>query len=157
METKMMGPVEAVKVCFAKYFDFSGRASRAEFWWWILFTYILTWVIGLFGPSGLDLSAQLQGVQDPQEMMMILTGYMSDHSFYYSFYSLVQVALFIPSLAVQSRRLHDIGCSAWWMLLYLTCIGFIPLIIMAIIPGQRYDNQYGSVPGATAPDQTDQY
>ena len=36
----MMGPVEAIKTCFNKYCDFSGRASRAEYWWWFMFNLI---------------------------------------------------------------------------------------------------------------------
>ena len=34
--------VEAIKICFAKYADVNGCASRPEFWWWILFTVIAT-------------------------------------------------------------------------------------------------------------------
>ena len=39
-----MGPmafVDAIKVCFEKYANFNGRAPRAEFWWWMLFCFIL--------------------------------------------------------------------------------------------------------------------
>ena len=32
--------VEAVKICFTKYADFNGCASRPEFWWWVLFTFV---------------------------------------------------------------------------------------------------------------------
>jgi len=35
-----MSFIDAIKVCFSKYADFSGCASRPEFWWWILFTLI---------------------------------------------------------------------------------------------------------------------
>jgi uncharacterized membrane protein YhaH (DUF805 family) len=34
--------VEAVKICFTKYADFNGCASRPEFWWWVLFTFVAT-------------------------------------------------------------------------------------------------------------------
>jgi uncharacterized membrane protein YhaH (DUF805 family) len=40
--------IEAVKVCFSKYADFSGCASRPEFWWWILFTFVATAVLETF-------------------------------------------------------------------------------------------------------------
>lgn len=31
---------ESVKICFAKYAEFKGRASKSEFWWWVLFNFI---------------------------------------------------------------------------------------------------------------------
>ena len=37
-----MNFVDAVKICFAKYADFNGCASRPEFWWWVLFTFVGT-------------------------------------------------------------------------------------------------------------------
>jgi uncharacterized membrane protein YhaH (DUF805 family) len=40
--------IEAVKVCFSKYADFNGCASRPEFWWWILFTFVATAVLETF-------------------------------------------------------------------------------------------------------------
>jgi uncharacterized membrane protein YhaH (DUF805 family) len=49
--------IDAVKICFVKYADFNGCASRPEFWWWVLFTFIATIILqsvsyhlsGLFG------------------------------------------------------------------------------------------------------------
>jgi uncharacterized membrane protein YhaH (DUF805 family) len=40
-----MSFVEAVKICFTKYADFNGCASRPEFWWWVLFTAVATAVL----------------------------------------------------------------------------------------------------------------
>jgi uncharacterized membrane protein YhaH (DUF805 family) len=34
---------EAIEKCFKKYADFNGRAARSEFWWWVLFTFLLSW------------------------------------------------------------------------------------------------------------------
>lgn len=34
---------EAIEKCFKKYADFNGRASRSEFWWWVLFAFLLSW------------------------------------------------------------------------------------------------------------------
>lgn len=42
-----MGMVDAVKTCFRKYADFSGRASRPEYWWFFLFTVIITAILGI--------------------------------------------------------------------------------------------------------------
>lgn len=137
----MMGPVEAIKTCFNKYCDFSGRASRAEYWWWFLFNIILSWVLGLFGPSSeqiIDVAA------NGGSALEILSAY---SPVYLGINSLVSLALLLPSLAVAARRLHDIGCSAWWLLIYFTCVGALALLIMFIIPSQKYDNKYGPVPG----------
>lgn len=40
---------EAVKTCFAKYADFTGRASRAEYWWWVLFVFLCSMALSLLG------------------------------------------------------------------------------------------------------------
>ena len=42
-----VGFVEAIKICFTKYADFKGRAPRAEFWWFYLFTVIVNYTVGL--------------------------------------------------------------------------------------------------------------
>lgn len=42
---------KAISTCFAKYFDFSGRASRAEFWWFYLFTVLISWGSMLIDPT----------------------------------------------------------------------------------------------------------
>lgn len=39
--------IDAVKICFTKYADFSGCASRAEFWWWVLFTFIASMALNI--------------------------------------------------------------------------------------------------------------
>jgi uncharacterized membrane protein YhaH (DUF805 family) len=41
-----MTPVESIKTCFSKYADFNGRASRPEFWWWVLFVVVVSVVTG---------------------------------------------------------------------------------------------------------------
>ena len=66
----------------------------------------------------------------------------SGHGVISFIYSLV---VFIPSLAVGSRRLHDIGKSGWWQLLILTIVGIILLIIWYAIDSKE-DNIYGKNP-----------
>ena len=39
--------VESIKTCFSKYADFNGRASRSEFWWWVLFTFLVSAATGV--------------------------------------------------------------------------------------------------------------
>ena len=87
---------EAIKLCFQKYADFSGRAKRPEFWWFILFTFLASMILGV-------VSTMLSG--------------------------LFSLAVIVPSLAVGARRLHDIGRSGWWQLIWLVpVIGWIIMI-----------------------------
>lgn len=59
----------------------------------------------------------------------------------------ISLALIIPQLAVGSRRLHDTGRSAWWLLLYLIpIVGWIWLIVLYCQPSQIGYNEYGADP-----------
>ena len=86
---------DAVKTGFKKYFDFSGRASRSEYWFWILFA-------ALCSLAGLVLDIAFDWGRNPEEG----TGPLA---------TLVSLATFIPSTAVSVRRLHDTNRSAWWL------------------------------------------
>lgn len=132
-----MGFVEAVKSVFGKYATFSGRASRSEFWWWVLFLIILQIAAmildNIFGTkinydAGSTLSSlKIQGV-----------GWVG---------ALVSLALIIPTLAVSVRRLHDTGKAGWWWLLNLVCcIGGLILFIFYLTPSTPGDNKYGPQP-----------
>lgn len=82
----------AVKTCFRKYFGFSGRARRSEFWWFFLFTVIVSIPLSI-----LD--------------YVLFSGDMQEASPLNSLFSLF---VFIPGTAVTFRRLHDTGRSGWW-------------------------------------------
>lgn len=56
--------------------------------------------------------------------------------------SLAGLALLLPSLAVATRRLHDIGKSGWWQLLGLTGIGFLVLLYWWVQPTADDGNEY---------------
>jgi uncharacterized membrane protein YhaH (DUF805 family) len=100
------------------YAKFSGRASRAEFWWFFLFVMIL-YFLALFivGGMGRGLAAMNPGAD-------IFRGTFSSSVVVVVLYWLF---LFIPTLAVQIRRLHDINRSGWWLagfwLLYVIYMG----------------------------------
>ena len=62
---------------------------------------------------------------------------------------ILRLALLLPSLSVQVRRLHDMERSAWWLLLLvppITFIGVIVLLIMSMFPGTPGPNRYGPDP-----------
>tara|TARA_B110000116_G_scaffold225281_1_gene205196 strand:- start:241 stop:609 length:369 start_codon:yes stop_codon:yes gene_type:complete len=103
--------IGAIKLGFQRYFDFSGRSTRAEYWWWVLFTFlaaiVLTIVDNILGTNSEDGGGGL------------ITG-------------LWGLATFIPGLAVTIRRLHDINKSGWWILLALISWLIIPAIVLLI-------------------------
>ncbi|MDG6779010.1 DUF805 domain-containing protein [Thiomicrorhabdus sp. zzn3] len=106
-----------------QYADFSGRATRKQYWLFLLFYLIFYFVLTV-----IDMSFN---VYDEVYGIGLLT----------TIYSL---GLFIPSLAVLARRLHDIGRTGWWMLIGLIpLIGPIVLIIFAVLDSQPGENQYG--------------
>ena len=111
------------------YANFSGRAQRAEYWYFALFNVIFSICFLL-----LDFALGTISV-DPT------TGDMA--GLLNSVYSL---AILIPSLAVCVRRLHDVGRRGWWLLLIFTGIGIIPLTIWACIDSTPGENQYGPNP-----------
>jgi len=116
----------AIIKCFMLYTIFSGRAKRAEFWWFFLFCMI----VGLMGSVidaglGLDTAIGGNGV----------------------FTTLIQLATFLPSIAVGSRRLHDTNRSGWWQLLWIVVfIGWIPLIIWLASTSKNENNRFGEEP-----------
>jgi uncharacterized membrane protein YhaH (DUF805 family) len=112
------------------YANFSGRASRAEFWWFFLFlmvAYMVMW-FALLGAVGVGAAA---GTQTP-------LGFIGTFGIAGIFIVLVYLALLIPSIAVQVRRLHDTDRSGWWLgafwLLYLVylAVAFGSLFSMTV-------------------------
>lgn len=109
---------------FKKYAVFDGRARRKEYWMFILFNCIIVSVLAV-------------AVGEIYES----TGSLFALSVLYSF------AVLIPSLAVSVRRLHDTGRSGWWLLIYFVpFMGFIVLLIFAVLDSQAGENQYGPNP-----------
>lgn len=103
--------------------NFSGRASRSEFWWWYVFTLILSGAAWLL--------ESVLGLRADGAFASVLT-------------FTVGLVLLLATLAVAVRRLHDTGRSGWWVLLYLLCcIGQIILIVFWVQPSQPTENQYG--------------
>jgi len=102
---------DAVKSGFKKYFEFSGRASRSEFWWWTLFTVIL----GLFAL-----------------MLDVLFGWENRPGEGYGpLVTLANVGTLIPTYALLFRRLHDTNRSAWWI--GGVVLGWLVLIVMLLL------------------------
>src|SRR5262249_8639019 len=112
-----MGFGEAISSGFRNYVNFSTRAARSEYWFWILF-----YVIVMIVTAGIDIAL----FKDVQVLPIN---------------SLAGLALLLPNIAVAIRRLHDIDRTGWWLLIgFVPLIGFIVLIVFfctAGTPGQN--------------------
>ena len=108
-----MGFIESIKTCFSKYFVFSGRATRPEFWYFYLF-----YIIGIFLAILGDLALNPELLENDEvglwEIIFILI-------------------MLIPFTSVSIRRLHDVNRSGWWFLIQFTIIGLIPFYYKLMI------------------------
>jgi uncharacterized membrane protein YhaH (DUF805 family) len=118
-----MGFGEAISAGFSNYFNFSGRAARSAYWYFVLFLFIMGLV-----------TAVLDLILFGTETIGPLNG-------------IFGLATIVPHFAVLVRRLHDIGRSGWWVLLSLIpIIGWIVLIYWACQPSMPQQNEYGPAP-----------
>ena len=104
---------QSVSSCFSKYATFSGRASRSEYWWWQLFVFIVVFVIVFIVTLMNEEAGDAVG-------------------------TILQIAFFLPNLAVAIRRCHDTNHSGWWVL--------CPIynIVLMFLPGDAETNEYGA-------------
>jgi uncharacterized membrane protein YhaH (DUF805 family) len=125
---------DAIKSVFSKYVTFSGRARRSEFWYWVLFSVLVGVVLGAF--SGATGGFQI----DPATGVPTYgaTGILAN---------LVSLALFLPSLAVTVRRLHDTDRSGfWWFIGLVPVVGAVILIVFTALAGTPGPNRFGADP-----------
>ena len=112
---------ESIKSCLNGYVKFDGRAPRSEYWWFLVFIFLV------------DLSAST--IYEKSELVSTLAG----------------LALLLPNLAVCVRRLHDLNKSGWWVLLFfIPIIGHIILIVWFATRGTVGANSFGEDPLAAA-------
>ncbi len=102
-----------------QYAEFSGRSSRKEYWMFVLFNFIISLGISFIAQS--------------MDMPMLSTVY--------------SLGIFLPSLGVGIRRLHDVNKSGWMLLISLIpLIGWIWIIVLMATKGDEGENQYGPAP-----------
>ncbi len=110
------------------YADFSGRARRQEYW-------MFTLVSGAIGLSMYIGAFVLMSVSEVLGGILFLG------------YFLFALGLFLPSLAVAVRRLHDTGRSGWWYLIALVpLLGSLIVLYFLVIEGDAGPNAYGPDP-----------
>jgi len=101
---------------FRKYADFTGRANRTQYWMYILF-YVISYLV--------------LTVIDAALGVLLLS----------LIYSLI---MFVPSISIAARRLHDTGRSGWWQLLALIPLLGTIILIFFLVQASADENEYGS-------------
>ncbi|EED39702.1 conserved hypothetical protein [Stenotrophomonas sp. SKA14] len=116
---KMMIPMN-------RYAQFSGRASRSEFWWFQLFIVILS--------LPLYVLSFIAGYTQSGTLALVSTGL-----------SVVMwLAVIVPLIAVTVRRLHDTDRSGWWYLLMLVPVVGLVVLVFLLLPGTPGENRFGA-------------
>ena len=155
-----MGFVEANRRGFSRMFNFSGRATRAEYWWFsltggfvasILFGILTIPALNIFAESMLGFDRYVELFVTPS------SGGLPDNPYFLTYlYSSVFIGLF-PLLSIQWRRIHDVGLSGWWYLvaallglfqnIYIDVpVGIIFLYLLGFKRGDAYTNKFGPSP-----------
>lgn len=118
-----------------QYANFAGRARRKEYWFFVLFNFILVFVLAAIDrQTGLLIHGGAVGT--PDGSVGLLSG-------------LYSLAVLLPSLGVSIRRLHDTNRTGWWLLISLVpVLGFIVLLIFFVAAGTPGSNAYGADPKA---------
>ena len=132
---------DAIATCFRKYFDFNGRASRSEFFYFELFFWIILFVavtIDLYIDSGRFSFSKIFYVMISDQGEIFGPGQI-----------LLLVVMLIPSLSVTARRFHDFNISGWWQLLFIPALFFFPsffltigLLLICASKGNNFRNSY---------------
>lgn len=116
----------------ANAFDFEGRATRLEYW---VFAGIST-LLAVF-TLAVDIT---QEWYDPQ-------GYLGPAS------TVLVAVLFLPSVSVSIRRLHDADLSGWlYLLIFVPLVGPLIIFMLAATPGSHGPNRFGPAPHRTEDD-----
>lgn len=125
MERKDLTYADAIKICFSKFADFSGRARRQEYWYFTVFNMVIQAALNALGRLVFGSDSNMASV-------------------FAGIYSLV---VFIPALAVAWRRLHDVGKSgAFYLFMLIPVVGWIIVLIQLCKDSQPGENQYGVSP-----------
>lgn len=128
---------ENIKLCLIeKYCTIEGRATRGEYWKFMLFVGLLILVVEF---PLVFITGMFMNVAD------------SNVPFFFFFFISVAawLALLPPIITCEIRRYHDTGFSGWWYFLHLIPGGSFILLIFTLLPSQMYENEYGPLPDYT--------
>lgn len=139
-----MNFMQSISTCFGKYATFKGRASRSEFWWFMLFIMVMNVILGQVDSMIFEPNVMSTG------NMMAADGSFQSFSFAWQPQPIAGIfilATILPNIAVSVRRLHDLGKSGWWWwIIFIPLIGFILLLVWYASKGTDGDNGHGADP-----------
>lgn len=128
MYQRQVGFFEAISRAFGNYCNFSGRASRSEFWYFYLFNVIINIILGGYG-----------GVSDLWQQQSF--------NFFSAGFGLYNLIVLLPTLGLCWRRLHDIGKGGgWYFVGLIPLVGWIILLIWFCRASEPAPNRFGPVP-----------
>jgi len=111
---------EAIASGFSNYVNFSSRAARSEYWYWVLFNVLAQVVTGIIDNAVIGMSLTT---------------------------AIFSLAVLLPGIAVAARRLHDVDRTGWWLLLaFVPVVGLIVLLIWFCTKGTDGSNRFGPDP-----------
>lgn len=130
---------QAVGRFFKKYATFTGRASRSEYWWWALATFlvylllVIGTIVGAFATGEFDEYSDTFYLGPALSVGLVLM-------------ALWYLGTLVPQIAVAVRRLHDANFSGWMILLrLLPTLGDTIVFILTVLPpkpeGARFDKR----------------
>lgn len=119
-----------------KYFCFKGRASRTEYWGWMLISATLKMLL-------LSLLIHILKIDFSYEGTFSFSAL--PRSLIYLF-AAIDLPFCLPTWSATVRRLHDLGISGWLILLGILPVGMLFILLVALFPGQPQANRYGEPP-----------
>ena len=131
--------VKSFKLACVNYTKLSGRTRRSEFFY---FYFIINAILAIF-----YLIYYIQLVNDNYDQDTGKYEHEGDYIVYLYIFLFIIIANFLPIVSIQIRRLHDIGRTGWFILLYLVpLIGYIILLVLFCIDSEQTENEYGPSP-----------
>lgn len=141
-------PIDYIKKCLRLYADGKGRARRAEYWWWALFAFGVTFVASFLDTIMFGVNPQT--MQPNMQALSTIAG----------------LALLAPGVSVASRRFHDVGLSGWLvagffaaffvagalnqmgspLAMVIMLVAGVGMLAIAVMPSKPGENQYGPNP-----------
>ena len=119
-----------------KYADFSGRASRSEYWYFGLFFSLILMTLSFLFFICIDLGINTKG-HYPDELYKIGVPLLI----------ILSLIIIVPAIAINVRRLHDIGRSGlWYIPISLIPFGHLLFLIACCIKSQPGRNEWGPNP-----------
>lgn len=135
---------QAVKRFFKNYANFSGRASRSEFWWVALFTFLIQlipfilYIVGLsiaVSSAAKNATTNADGSVSTGSVTLSGGGYVL-LVIGVILLAIIGLALLIPGIAIHWRRLHDANLAGPFWFLSLTSVGSIVVLVFTILPSK---------------------